>query len=249
MFNCINNCFIIIRAHPSENNDHINHRSRPAMLRNLQLRCADQHQQQLHLNIIIIIIIIVKAICTNNCPSRSPTSAGLSATSTTSWRSSSSSSIDIDICFICSSGAFLVQEHQPRLIAQQADIFIDLMLSTCSMTRSHRASCIWMSTRARKKHNCLHLLCWTTSFSNLGVKMTWEHTRGRTASRPCSTTSNNYNNSRRLRLPLEHSFIHDWQFTSCDASSAFLDMPITSEIFVCCLYGIIDCAQWWSGME
>ena len=38
--------------------------------------------------------------------------------------------------------------------------------------------------------------------------------------------------SQSLRLLLQHSILRNWQVTSCDVSSAFLNTPITTEIFV-----------------
>ena len=68
------------------------------------------------------------------------------------------------------------------------------MLSTWSTTWSQPASCAWMSTRALKRHHCLHLLSWTTSSYNHGVKMICRPMQSRKSSRPCSLSSNNCNN-------------------------------------------------------
>ena len=194
----------------------------------------------------------------------------------------------------------LVLQHHHGLIVQLAAISIDLVQPTRLMTRSQQASCTWMSRRAPKKLNCLHLPCLTTSCYKLGIRMICQPMQSRTSSKRCSTfqqlqqqqvgTPINKNNltdkqrcniidtrwaisetpsssasskttlkarfcgrgftqyvdnanvesetynatpsSQSLCLLLEHSIIQNWQVTSRDVSSAFLNTPISSEILV-----------------
>ena len=53
-----------------------------------------------------------------------------------------------------------------------------------------------VSARAQKRLNSLHLLSWTTSSFNLGIRTICHHMLRRTSSKPCSTSSGKYNNNK-----------------------------------------------------